>query len=93
MLERILVLSIIILAVSALLALYRAIRGPSMPDRVIALDTIGINVIGIAALLSIYLKTHAFVPFILMLGILAFIGTVAFSKFLERGEVIEHSRD
>lgn len=93
MLERIAVLSIIVLSLSILMCIYRLIKGPSLPDRVIALDTIGINLIGIVALLSMHQKTQAYFGFILLLGILGFIGTVAFSKFLERGVVIEHERD
>lgn len=73
--------------------IYRVIKGPSIPDRVIALDAIGINLIIIIALVSILLKTHAFLEIILLLGILAFIGTVAFSKYIEKGVIIERDRD
>lgn len=64
-----------------------------MPDRVVALDAIGINLIAITALVSILLKTSAFLDIILLLGILSFIGTIAFSKFLEKGEIIENDRN
>lgn len=93
MFDTILVLSLIILSVSIVASLYRVIIGPSMPDRVIALDTIGINIIGIVGILSIMLKVQAFLEIILLIGILAFIGTIAFSKFIERGVVIEHDRN
>ncbi|WP_374702912.1 Na(+)/H(+) antiporter subunit F1 [Bacillus sp. T33-2] len=73
--------------------IYRVIKGPSVPDRVVALDSIGINLISIIALVSILLKTSAFLDIILLLGILAFIGTVAFSKYLEKGVIIENDRD
>ncbi|WP_425311871.1 Na(+)/H(+) antiporter subunit F1 [Neobacillus novalis] len=73
--------------------IYRAIIGPTIPDRVIALDALGINLVALTALISIVLDTNAFLDVILLIGILAFIGTVAFSKFLEKGEVIENDRD
>ncbi|MHC0039018.1 Na(+)/H(+) antiporter subunit F1 [Pseudoneobacillus sp. C159] len=73
--------------------IYRVIKGPTTPDRVVALDAIGINLIGIIALISIVLKTNAFLEIILLIGILAFIGTVAFSKYLEKGVIIENDRD
>ncbi|MDI5790501.1 Na(+)/H(+) antiporter subunit F1 [Bacillus licheniformis] len=82
-------LSLGILAVSTFLYVLRVIKGPSIPDRVVALDAIGINLIGITALVSILLNTTAYLEVILLIGILAFIGTVAFSKFLEKGEIIE----
>ncbi|MEI1422764.1 Na(+)/H(+) antiporter subunit F1 [Bacillus cabrialesii] len=82
-----------IMAVSTLLYVLRVIKGPSVPDRVVALDAIGINLIAITALVSILLKTSAFLDIILLLGILSFIGTIAFSKFLEKGEIIENDRN
>lgn len=60
-----------------------------MPDRAIALDTIGVNLISSIALVSILLNTKAFLEAILILGILAFIGTIAFSKYIERGVIVE----
>jgi multicomponent Na+:H+ antiporter subunit F len=86
-------LSLFLISLSMLGLIYRVIKGPTTPDRVIALDAIGINLIGIIALISIVLKTNAFLEIILLIGILAFIGTVAFSKYLEKGVIIEHDRD
>ncbi len=88
-----LIFAAFILSVSILGATYRVIIGPSMPDRVIALDAIGICLIGIVAILSILLKTTVFFDIILSIGILAFIGTISFSKFLEKGVVIERKRN
>nr|WGD64080.1 Na(+)/H(+) antiporter subunit F1 [Bacillus subtilis] len=82
-----------IMAVSTFLYVIRVIKGPTVPDRVVALDAIGINLIAITALVSILLKTSAFLDIILPLGILSFIGTIAFSKFLEKGEIIENDRN
>ncbi|ARW08099.1 MULTISPECIES: Na(+)/H(+) antiporter subunit F1 [Bacillus] len=93
MLTVILQISLGIMAVSTLLYVIRVIKGPSVPDRVVALDAIGINLIAITALVSILLRTSVFLDIILLLGILSFIGTIAFSKFLEKGEVIENDRD
>ncbi|MFE4351910.1 Na(+)/H(+) antiporter subunit F1 [Peribacillus butanolivorans] len=73
--------------------LYRLIKGPSVPDRVVALDAMGINLIAIVALASIVMDTSAYLEAILLLGILSFIGTVAFAKFLEKGEIIENDRN
>lgn len=72
---------------------YRAIKGPSVADRVIALDSIGISLISIVGLVSIILRTSDYLEVILLIGILAFIGTVAFSKYIEKGEIIERDRN
>lgn len=89
MIETILKLSLALFMVAIALSLYRVIRGPSMPDRAIALDTIGVNLISSIAIVSIVLQTKAFLEAILILGILAFIGTIAFSKYIERGVIVE----
>ncbi|GKU83172.1 Na(+)/H(+) antiporter subunit F [Niallia sp. NCCP-28] len=85
--------SLILIALSMIGFIYRVIKGPSTPDRVVALDAIGINLVAITSILSILLKTTAFLEVILLIGILAFIGTVAFSKYLEKGVVVEHDRN
>lgn len=90
MFDLVIKISLLLVAISTLLFIYRLIKGPSIPDRVIALDAIGINLIAMTAITSIALNTMAFVEVILLLGILAFIGTVAFSKYLEKGEIIEN---
>jgi len=91
--EIILLIALALFMVAIFLILYRVIVGPSMPDRAIALDTIGVNFISAIAIVSILLSTTAFLEAILILGILAFIGTIAFSKYIERGDIIERKRD
>jgi len=87
MITNILLLALAFFSISIALSLYRVIRGPSMPDRAIALDTIGVNLL--SAIVSIILKTKAYLEAILILGILAFIGTIAFTKYIERGVIVE----
>ena len=82
MINNILLLALAFFSISIALSLYRVIRGPSMPDRAIALDTIGVNLLSAIAIVSIILKTKAYLEAILILGILAFIGTIAFTKYI-----------
>ncbi|MFE8696711.1 Na(+)/H(+) antiporter subunit F1 [Cytobacillus sp. FJAT-53684] len=86
-------IAILCMSIAILGLIYRLIKGPSMPDRIVALDAIGINLVAIVALVSIFLDTNAFLEVILLLGILSFIGTVAFSKYLEKGVALERDRD
>ncbi|MDN3451603.1 Na(+)/H(+) antiporter subunit F1 [Planococcus sp. APC 3906] len=69
--------------------LYRLIKGPSIADRIVALDALGVALVSIIALLSLILETEFFLAIILLLSILAFIGTVAFAKFIERGVIFD----
>ena len=87
--ETILIIALVLFMLAIGLLLYRVIGGPTLPDRAIALDTIGVNLISAIAIVSIVLKTKAFLEAILILGILAFIGTIAFSKYVERGVIVE----
>lgn len=92
MFQTILIIALILFATAIGIVLYRIIKGPTMPDRVVALDVIGVNLISVAAVVSIVLNTRAFLEVILIVGILAFISTIAFSKFIERGVIIEIGR-
>lgn len=93
MFANLLLLALLFLAVSTIAALYRLVRGQSIPDRVLALDAIGINIIAIVAVLSVLKDTQVFLDIILLIGILSFIGTVALTKFIEKGKVIQPEQD
>ncbi|GGI30203.1 MULTISPECIES: Na(+)/H(+) antiporter subunit F1 [Staphylococcus] len=87
------IIALIIVVLSILAMLVRVILGPSLPDRVVALDAIGIQLMAIVGLFSIILGTHYMIVAILLIGILAFLGTAVFAKFMDKGEVIEHDRN
>lgn len=80
--------AVIIIVLSIVALLYRVVKGPSPSDRVIALDAIGIALICLVGLLSMLVDTNYFLEIILLLAILSFIGTIAFSKFIEKGDII-----
>ncbi|KZR59796.1 Na(+)/H(+) antiporter subunit F1 [Bacillus badius] len=85
--------SLVLITIAMLGFIYRLIKGPTVPDRIVALDAIGINLVAMIAVLSMLFRTYVFLDVILLLGILSFIGTTAFSKFLEKGEIIENDRN
>lgn len=93
MIEMMLVTSFVFFAIAIAVSVYRIIRGPSLPDRVLALDLIGVNLITAIAIFSLLLGTKAFFDVILLIGILGFIGTIALTKFIERGVIIEFKRN
>lgn len=84
---------VIIVVLCMIGLLYRVWKGPSIPDRLIALDAIGVMLISAIALISILVDTPFFIDVILLIAIMSFIGTVSFSKFIERGEIIERGTD
>lgn len=91
MFKFILITSLFLLSLSILAGIYRVVKGPSTADRVQALDFIGIILIASTAIFSIILHTHAFFDVILLIGILSFVGTIAFARYIERGVVIERN--
>lgn len=93
MIEMMLIVSLVFFILAIAVSVYRIIRGPSLPDRVLAMDLVGINLLSGIAIFSILLNTTAFFDVILLIGILAFIGTIALTKFIERGAIIEYKRD
>lgn len=74
------------ISISMIMLLYRAIVGPTNPDRAVALDTLGVNIIAATGLLAIQLRSIELNDVILIIGILSFISTVAIAKFLEKRE-------
>ncbi|MDX1756548.1 MAG: K+/H+ antiporter subunit F [Marinobacter sp.] len=74
---------------AALLNVYRLIKGPDAPDRVLALDTLYINAIALIILLGITLETRLYMESALLIAVMGFVGTVALAKYLKRGSVIE----
>lgn len=86
-------ISLFLFVISIAILVIRIIRGPSLPDRIVAMDTIGVNLISCIAIISIVLNTKAFLDVILIIGILAFISTIALSKYVERGVIVERKRN
>ncbi|MGW7834356.1 Na(+)/H(+) antiporter subunit F1 [Staphylococcus xylosus] len=89
----ILIIALVIVALSMLGMLVRVIIGPSLADRVVALDAMGIQLMAIVALFSIFLGTKYMIVAILLIGILAFLGTTVFAKYIDKGKVIENDND
>lgn len=89
----VLAIALFMYSISIFLYLYRILKGPTTSDKVVALDSIGMNLVAIVALLSMLLDTSAYLDVILLIALLAFIGTVSFAKFVEKGKVIERERD
>lgn len=73
-----------ILAVALLLIFFRFLKGPSIVDRVIALDLLITTSIGIIAVYSIITFQPTFLDIAMILALIAFLGTVAFSYYLEK---------
>lgn len=77
------------IASAVLLNLYRLLRGPTAADRILALDTMVINAIAFIILFGILEETTVYFEAALLLAMVGFVGTVAYTKFLLRGDIVE----
>lgn len=72
-----------------LMNLWRVIKGPEVSDRILALDTMVINVIALLILLGMGLGTAVFFEVAMLFALVGFVSTVAYCRFLLRGDIIE----
>lgn len=77
------------IAVAALLNLYRLVVGPDVLDRILALDTMVINAIALIVVMGVWYGTAIYFEAALLFAMVGFLTTVAFCKYLLRGNVIE----
>lgn len=73
-----------LLSVAIILAFVRLVRGPSLPDRVVALDLMSTLGIGVIAAYAIAMDQPVFLDVASVLALITFLGTVAFANYLEQ---------
>jgi multicomponent K+:H+ antiporter subunit F len=76
-------------AIAMALNLWRLAKGPSAPDRILALDTLAINTIALVMLIGLLLESSVNFEAALLIAMMGFVGTVALCKFLLSGDIIE----
>ncbi len=89
MIETALQICVAAVAVSMLLCTWRLWQGPSAPDRILAIDTLSINVVALVILLGLTWQTALLFEAALIVAMLGFVSTVALARFITRGDVIE----
>jgi len=89
MIEYAVVFGFICLALALALNLWRLLKGPSTGDRIAALDTMVINAIAVIVLIGIAKSNSTYFEAALLLAMVGFVSTVAYCKFLLRGDIVE----
>ncbi|HVL35801.1 MAG TPA: K+/H+ antiporter subunit F [Burkholderiales bacterium] len=77
------------IGIAVLLALWRLLRGPDVPDRVLALDTLYINAVAFIVLLGVRTASVAYFEAALLIALFGFVATVALARFVTRGDVMD----
>ena len=89
MLNLVMPVAFTLVALAVAMNFWRLIRGPSLPDRILALDTLYVNTIALLVLLGIHLASALYFEAALLIALMGFVGTVALCKYLLRGDIIE----
>jgi multicomponent Na+:H+ antiporter subunit F len=84
MLNVVIPLTLMLLALAAILSFARLLRGPSLPDRVVSLDLIGVLIVGLTVVTAASTGEHAFLDVAMVIALVSFVGTVAYARYVER---------
>ena len=84
-----LIVAFIALALGQVLSMVRLVLGPTTGDRILALDTMVINALGLVIVLGIHQGVEVYFEVALLVAMLGFVSTVALARFILRGDIIE----
>ncbi len=89
MIEMALDLTVCVVVLAMLLCGWRVLHGPEIADRVLAMDTLYVNVVALIIVLGMRQHTDLLFEAALVVAMLGFVSTVALARYLTRGDVIE----
>ncbi|KZY32721.1 K+/H+ antiporter subunit F [Alcanivorax sp. HI0083] len=89
MLETAISIALALITLAWVLNLYRLVIGPSLPDRVLALDTMYINSIALIVVYGIQVDSKLYFEAAMLIALIGFVSTVAVAKYVTRGDIIE----
>ena len=77
--------ALVTLAVALLIAVLRLVKGPTLPDRIVAMDLVGVLVVGIIVVLAASTRVAATLDAAIVIALIGFVGTIAYATDVERG--------
>ena len=78
-------ISLATLGLALLLAVVRLVKGPTLPDRIVAMDLVGVLVVGLIVVLAAWTGERATLDAAIVIALIGFVGTVAYATYVERG--------
>ena len=79
-------ITLAILGAALLVALVRIVKGPTLPDRIVAMDLLGVLVVGLIVVLAGSSRVRATLDAAIVIALIGFLGTVAYATYVERGD-------
>ncbi|GHA85972.1 K+/H+ antiporter subunit F [Lysobacter bugurensis] len=89
MIESAVLIALHVIGFAMLLSLWRLLRGPTVADRILALDTLYINAIAALILFGMHLRSSIYFEAALVIAMLGFVGTAVLSKYVLRRDIVE----
>ncbi len=86
MLEIVSQITLVTLAVALLIAFARLVKGPTLPDRIVAMDLFGVLVVGLIVVLAAWSRVRATIDAAIVIALIGFLGTIAYATYVERGD-------
>ncbi len=74
------------LGVALLIAFVRLVKGPTLPDRIVAIDLFGVLVVGLIVMLAATSGVSAMLDAAIVIALIGFLGTIAYATYVERGD-------
>ena len=78
--------TLVTLGVALLIAFIRLVKGPTLPDRIVAMDLFGVLVVGLIVVLAGSTGVRATLDAAIVIALIGFVGTVAYATYVERGD-------
>jgi len=86
MLDVIAEITLLTLGVALLVAFIRLVKGPTLPDRIVAMDLFGMLVVGLIVVLAGWSGVRATLDAAIVIALIGFLGTIAYATYVERGD-------
>jgi multicomponent Na+:H+ antiporter subunit F len=86
MLEIVSHVTLVTLGIALLVALIRIVTGPTLPDRIVAMDLFGVLVVGLIVVLAARSGVRATLDAAIVIALVGFLGTIAYATYVERGD-------
>ncbi|WP_447893800.1 monovalent cation/H+ antiporter complex subunit F [Vreelandella sp. GE22] len=81
----VILISQIIMGLALVLTFVRVVRGPSLPDRVVALELFSTTVVGLVGVYAVQSEVASFLDAAIVIALMGFLAAIGFARFLERG--------
>jgi len=86
MLDTVSRITLITLGLALLIAFIRLVKGPTLPDRIVATDLLGVLIVGLIVVLAGWSGVQATLDAAIVIALIGFLGTVAYATYVERGD-------